>query len=289
MNAPKRARCSTILVASLLATVVFVAPARAEEDDAPYYLADRGTGLPTSLFGTYVRKGEWLVYVFYEYTKNTAEEYKPNEVGYEGGTDYKGTLTEHEGLLFVSYGITDWLMFELEPAVWTKATLTRADEDVSAVPDRIEESGLGDVDMQLRWRYMKETERRPELFGYLEITPGIQSDKVLIGTQDTEYSLGVGVIKGLHWGTLTGRASFRYSTAAGEGGEFSEYALEYLKRLSDRFRVVATVEGEQEDFSLIGELQWHVNRHVMLKFNSGFGLAEKAPDIAPEVGVLFSF
>src|SRR5262249_45193221 len=44
------------------------AAAAAAEADAtpaePAYLSDRGRGLPTSLFGTYVQKGEWLVYPF---------------------------------------------------------------------------------------------------------------------------------------------------------------------------------------------------------------------------------
>jgi hypothetical protein len=32
-----------------------------------------------------------------------------------------------------------------------------------------------------------------------------------------------------------------------------------------------------------------VGRFAVLKLNSGFGLTQKAPDIAPEVGVLFRF
>src|SRR5881397_2855737 len=35
----------------------------------PPYLADRGRGIATSQFGTYVGKGEWLIYTFYEYTR----------------------------------------------------------------------------------------------------------------------------------------------------------------------------------------------------------------------------
>jgi len=86
---------------------ILAAPSTAEADDLPYYLMDRGKGLPTSLFGTYIEKGQFLVYPFYEYTYNTGEEYKPNEFGYAGGEDYKGTTKEHEVLLFLSYGLTD--------------------------------------------------------------------------------------------------------------------------------------------------------------------------------------
>jgi hypothetical protein len=41
--------------------------------------------------------------------------------------------------------------------------------------------------------------------------------------------------------------------------------------------------------SLIGEAQWFISRRTFFKFNCGFGLTEKAPDIAPEIGIMFSF
>jgi len=40
---------------------------------------------------------------------------------------------------------------------------------------------------------------------------------------------------------------------------------------------------------VIGEAQWFFSRVAVLKLNCGFGVTEKAPDIAPEVGVLFRF
>jgi hypothetical protein len=39
----------------------------AQDPPRPTYLEDRGTGIPTSMFGTYVRRGELLVYPFFEY------------------------------------------------------------------------------------------------------------------------------------------------------------------------------------------------------------------------------
>jgi hypothetical protein len=36
----------------------------AQEAEVPIYLKDRGTGIPTSMFGTYVSKGELLFYPF---------------------------------------------------------------------------------------------------------------------------------------------------------------------------------------------------------------------------------
>ncbi|MCI0527063.1 MAG: hypothetical protein L0Y56_06430, partial [Nitrospira sp.] len=206
------------LVMAIWATTIPPTPA---EDELPIYLRDRGEGIPTSLFGTYIRKGELLVYPFYEYTTNGENEYKPSELGFVGNQDFLGKLTEHEALLFLSYGFTDWLAVELEAALYTTATLQKAPEDTSNVPNRLEESGLGDVEAQLRWRFFKENERRPELFGFFETTFPLQKDQVLIGTQDWEFALGLGVIKGYHWGTITARASVLHDRADKET-EFGE-------------------------------------------------------------------
>jgi hypothetical protein len=35
--------------------------------------------------------------------------------------------------------------------------------------------------------------------------------------------------------------------------------------------------------------EWQFSRIALLKLNCGLGLTENAPDIAPEVGVLFRF
>jgi hypothetical protein len=35
--------------------------------------------------------------------------------------------------------------------------------------------------------------------------------------------------------------------------------------------------------------QWFFSRWAFLKMNSGFGLSQKVPDIAPEVGIMMSF
>jgi len=40
---------------------------------------------------------------------------------------------------------------------------------------------------------------------------------------------------------------------------------------------------------VIGEAQWFFSRWAFLKMNSGFGLSQKVPDIAPEVGIMMSF
>jgi len=40
--------------------------------------------------------------------------------------------------------------------------------------------------------------------------------------------------------------------------------------------------------SLITEAQWHVSRHVFIRFNNGLGLTSKATDWSPEIGILFT-
>ena len=267
----------------------FVATSGASASDGlPTYLRDRGTGVATSLFGTYVSKGELLVYPFYEYTKNDDQEYKPSELGFAGEQDYRGKFTEHEALIFLSYGISEDIALELESALYTSATQRKAPVDTSAVPARMKESGFGDTQAEIRWRWWKENERRPEFWSYFEATFPFQKDRVLIGTQDWELIQGIGLTRGFAWGTLTGRASAIYS--AGEKTlAFGEYALEYLKRLSPKWRLMMTVEGEEDEIAVIGEAQWQIAPRALLKLNNGFGLTSKAPDLAPEVGVVFSF
>ena len=275
---------------SLLGALVAGPPGSAAgaTESLPTYLRDRGTGVSTSIFGTYVRKGELLFYPFYEYTVNKDQEYKPSEFGFAGEHDQRGELTEHEALIFLSYGISENVAFELESALYSSATQRKAPGDTSAVPSRLQESGFGDTQAEIRWRWWKEDERRPEFWSYFEAVFPFQRDRVLIGTQDWELIQGFGLTRGFRWGTLTGRVSASY-TAEDKTVIFGEYALEYLKRTSPKLRWVLVVEGEQDEVALIGEAQWQLSPRAFLKLNNGFGLTSKAPDLAPEVGIVFSF
>jgi hypothetical protein len=276
-------------LAILLALAAMVPAAAAPPDDAaplPGWLSDRGTGLPTSLFGTYIRKGELLVYPFYEYETNNAEEYHPSELGYAGDEDFLGKFRSHEFDLFLGYAPTERLAFELEAQLYTTARLQKSSLDPSAVPARIDESGLGEIESQVRFRIADETAQRPELFSYLEIAYPFQRQKVLIGVRDWAGELGIGAIKGFSWGTLSARMGLAYEEKNFKGGEF---ALEYLKRLSPRWRAVVALEGEDEDLALITEAQYFFTPRIFLKINSGFGLTQKVPDFAPEIGLMMSF
>jgi hypothetical protein len=94
--------------------------------------ADRGEGIPTSLFGTYIAGGDVLVYPFYEYTKTSAFEYKASEFGLPGEADFLGETVEQEWLVFFGYGFTDGLAVELEMALHASTTFDKAPDDPSA-------------------------------------------------------------------------------------------------------------------------------------------------------------
>jgi hypothetical protein len=258
-------------------------------EELPVYLRDRGTGMATSMFGTYVRHREVLIYPFYEFYYDHNAEYVPSEINDAWPeAEYMATYIAHEGLLYVAYGITEWLMFEFEAAV-ISATQWKADNDTT-LPDTVDsvhEAGLGDVEGQLRWRYFSETDFRPELFSYFETVFPLQPDRQLIGTSDWEFKLGAGVTKGFRFGTLTGRFAVEYD-AGDNKVEPGEYALEYVRRLSKNFRLFGMVEGSQDEVELVAEIQIHFTEHVVWKINAGFGLSPKATDVAPETGMMFS-
>lgn len=287
--APSRARTFFALVlgvAAAVGTPVVPAPA-APESDLPVYLRDRGTGIATSMFGTYVRPGELLVYPFVEYYRDHDAEYSPQELGYALDQDFRGEYRATEALLFVGFGFTDRLAAEVEVAV-IDATQKTAPEDPTAIPDEISESGLGDIEGQLRYRLAFENESRPEFFTYFETVAPTPGDPVLIGTADWEFKLGFGATKGFGWGTTTVRLAAEYSMEE-SAVEAGEYALEYLKRFSPAWRGYLGIEGSQDEVELIPEMQWHVSDRIFFKFNSAFGLTSKATDWAPEFGVMFSF
>jgi hypothetical protein len=274
------------VVGALLAGGAAAAGAQQPDGELPSYLRDRGTGVANSQFGTYTRPGQLRIYPYFEYYLDDNYEYKPAELGYGLDQDFRGRYRAAEWLVFVAYGISDRVVLEIEAAVIT-ATLDKSSLDTSATPARLKRSGLGDVESQLRMRWMTETERRPELFSYFEVVFPFQEQYSLIGTTDWEGLIGVGVTRGMRWGTVTARLTAEYDGAEGSVA-LGEYAAEYLKRLSPAWRLYGAVEGSEDEVELITEAQWHVTRNVFVKFNNAFGLTSKAPDWAPEIGVMIA-
>lgn len=279
-----RTRVATCCILMLMTRAAAAQQASAAEP----WLKDRGPGLPTSMFGTFISQGEVIVYPFFEGYVDDNYEYKPEELGAVGDVDYRGRYRAKEGLVLFAYGLTDRVAIEFEIAC-ISATLDKAPNDLSALPSRIEESGLGDVEGQVRWRWNRESATRPEIFSYAEFVVPHHEEKVLIGTPGAEIKFGTGIVRGYSWGTIIARAAVEYASGSTSQFDAGEYAVEWVKRLGPHVRVYAGLEGATDELSAIGELQWHVNRHVVVKANTGLGITSKATDVAPEIGILFSF
>lgn len=278
-----------LVALALTTTFATIAGVAAGSDDGtlPGYLRDRGTGVRTSMFGTYVNRGELLIYPFYEYYYDNSLQYSPNEYGGVGAQDFKGRYRAHEGLIFVGYGITDRLGIELEVAT-ISATFEKDPTDASGTPARIEESGLGDVEGQITYRWVKESERRPEVFSYAEAVSPQNRTKALIGTPDWEFKFGSGVSRGYAFGTLTGRVSVEYIKDSTTPWDLGEWALEYFRRVPSGWGFYAGFEGQATDeVSFVGEVQRRLSSRATLKLNSSVGLTENSTDFAPEVGIMF--
>lgn len=256
-------------------------------EDAPAYLRDRGTGIRTSMFGTYINRGELLIYPFYEHYRDNDLQYSPTEYGGVGNQDFKGRYRANEELIFIGYGITDRLGIEME-AAHISATFEKDPTDGTGTPARIEESGVGDVEGQITYRWIKEGERRPEVFSFFEAVSPQNKTKALIGTSDWELKFGSGVSRGYAFGTLTARLAAEYISSSSTPWDLGEWALEYFRRVPSGWGFYAGFEGQATDeLSFVGEVQRRLGARATLKVNSSVGLTANATDIAPEVGIMF--
>ena len=261
----------------------------AADEDLPVYLRDRGAGIRTSMFATYVRPRELLVYTFGEYYLDNNLQYTPSEFGHAGTLDYEGRYRASEGLVFVSYGITDRVAVEMEAAV-ISASLRKAPNDVSTLPAKIEESGLGDVEGQVTWRMANETARRPEFFGFVEAVIPHARNKDLIGTSDWEGKIGTGATRGFGFGTVSARISLEYARASETPWDLGEWGVEYIRQATPSWRIYSGVEGQAlDELALIAEVQRVLTSHATLKLGTGIGLLSNTTDFAPELGIIWSF
>src|SRR5262249_22292295 len=102
-------------------------PAAAQEETLPAYQRDRGPGVPSSMFGTYLQRGEVVVFPFFEYAKDHNLEYKPAEFGLGPASDFRGRFRSTSEQFFLGYGATDGLALELE-AAYVSARLDKVAE-----------------------------------------------------------------------------------------------------------------------------------------------------------------
>jgi hypothetical protein len=97
------------------------------------------------LFGTYVQKGELLIYPFFEYLVDHDREYQPAQFGFGANEDFLAKYKSSAGQMFVAYGFTNWLAIEFEVA-YMSATFEKSPHDFTATPAKIKESGFGDME-----------------------------------------------------------------------------------------------------------------------------------------------
>jgi len=262
----------------------------------PGFLRDREGGIPSSELGTYIQPHQLLIFPFYEHVSDHNQEYNPSILGFGRDEDFRGRFRSNSAQILLAYGLSDRLAVEFGISR-TKATLEKSPSDTTAMPTRIEESGLGDVEGQIRMRVTRESARRPEIFGFLEVTVPSQKKKLLIGNSDWDLRPGIGVVRGFSWGTVTFRTTLEYSKEQSaveqpRNLDIGETSLEYLKRLSHALRVSLALEGGEggapDEWEFRSGLQWRVTRAVFLKLDNSLGLFSKSPDWTPQVGLMFS-
>ena len=267
------------------------------EATLPAHLTDRGTGLPTSKFGTYVRPGEWLVGPSFEYVKNRDFEYDPAGFGFPAPEEgFHGRYQASEARAFLAYGLSDRLAIELEAGA-IRASLRKAADDPSGLPEENRESGLGQIRARLTGRLLAERGHRPELFGYVEALVPHEEKKPLVGTPDWVWNGGLGAIRGFRWGTVTVRAGIQYDRSSATPLDFHEYAVEYLKRLSPKWSLfLGYLVLEGDEAYVTSELQWSPSPSVVIKLGNRKGVVSSAlsatsnsADWAPAVAVYFRF
>ena len=208
------------------------APALAQADSLPAYARDRGSGVPASIFGTYLRRRELVIYPFFEYTLDNNREYQPQQTGVGPDVNFRGRFRGTSSQVFVGYGVTEWLALELEGA-YVSARLEKSPNDTFVTAAITRESGLTDLEGQVRARLVRETTGHPELFGFVELVARSQRGKVLIEEANWDAKPGIGLVRGFGFGTVTVRIAAEYNRAD-HHPDLGEFAVEYLKRCRPR-------------------------------------------------------
>jgi hypothetical protein len=259
-----------------------------QQPNAPN-LRDRGPGVRTSEFQTYVARHQLLLLTSAAYIRDHNLEYNPLDWGYGSQEGLRASYRSSEAQLVLAYGITDWLGVELQGSN-VSARFERSPSDTSATPARIRESGFGDFAGQVRVRLAQEHGRRPEIFGAVEVIPAAQRGRVLIGDAHWDVNGEIGVVRGFGFGTMTLRTTIEYNHGDSHW-DLGETSLEYLRRLSTSWRVLLAIEGGEtgalDEWTFVTAGQWRIANGCYVKFANGFGLMSKSTDWEPQVGLLF--
>ena len=277
----------TMIRATFVLTLGLTARLAAQQPD----LRDRGAGVRLSEFQTYIERGQFFVLPQVAYVKDHNLEYNPLDWGYGNQVDLRGTFHSSQAGLFLAYGVTDWLAFELEGS-YLSAHFDRSPSDTTATPPTINNSGLADFAGQVRVRFAQERGRRPEIWGALEVIPRAQRRHVLIGDKVTDVKGEIGFTRGFHFGTMTFRTTVEYNHGD-HHWDFGETSIEYLRRLSPAWRIMLAIEGGEggapDEFVFVTAAQWRLTRGAFVKLANSVGLMSKSTDWEPQLGVLLVF
>lgn len=252
---------------------------------------DRGPGVAASLFGLRVAEGELILHPSFEYAHNRAFQYSPTEFGYGPERDFDADFRAAEGVVSLAWGASRSLAVELE-AGFVRGTFRKSVQDTSALPGRLRESGLGDVEARVAWRVREETAGGPEIVVFTgAVLPHDRGDE-LIGTADLVLLPGFGLVRGFRWGTLGLELGAEVDFASGSELDWGEWTAGYLRRLSPAWTLAAGFEGQVgggsnfDEVWLVTQLDWDVGRDVALRFGNGLGISSHAAGWEPEVGLL---
>ena len=266
------------------------APLAAQQDTLQPPLRDRGPGVRTSEFQTYIQRGQLFVIPSASYVKDHNLEYSSLNEGSGIGqqNDLTGSFHSGSAQLLLAYGVTEWLAFEVE-ASYLDAHFDRSPQDTTGTQP-INESGLGDFAVQARMRFLRERGSRPEIWGSLEFIPAANQDKLLIGDAPSDLKGEIGFTRGYQFGTMTFKTTIEWNHVD-QHWDLGETSIEYLRRLSTNWRLMAALEGGEtgapDEFVFVTSLQWRASRHAVVGLANSFGFMEKSTDWEPQVGIRF--
>ena len=258
----------------------------------PDFLRDRGPGVPTSLFDIYVARHELDVVPFFAYLDNQGFQYSPDELGVPGEETYRAKVRTEQGVLFLAYGVSDSVSVGLTVAAGG-ATFHKSSADPTAVPATIDESGLSELRPEVTWRFLTETERRPELFAFMTVGLPHSKDKYLVGLDGWLLKPGLGVAKGFSWGTLVARFGFEYDTSSASPLDFGAWMVEAQRRFSPKWWASAGFEGvtggpyNLDEVYLTGEVVWEPKPGFGVRLRPQLGLTRYTKGWGIEVGFVF--
>jgi hypothetical protein len=260
------------------------------QDSLPAWLKDRGDAISSSMFATYIHPGELVVYPFFEYLRDNNREYQPKEFGLGPEIDFRGRFHSTAEQIFLGLGVNDWLALEFEMA-HISAELTKSPSDGFLPPGKIRQSGLTDIEGQVRARVTRESVRWPEFFVYSEFVARTQRAKFLISENYWDIKPGVGFIKGFGFGTLSARINLEYNHEE-KKLDLGELSVEYLKRVSPNFRLFVDFEGGEtgslDEWTTVQGFELRLSHSLFLKFDNTLGISSKADDWVPQAGLMWA-